>query len=111
MSRDPALYLADIRSRCRRLALATEGKALADFVSDDLLHEACLRHLTVIGEAVKGLPQDLKEQEPRVEWRRIAGLRDILVHVYFGIKDEVVWEILQSDVPELERAVVRMGAR
>lgn len=111
MSRDPAVYLADIMSRCQRLARALDGKRFEDFVDDDVLHEACLRHLTVIGEAVKGLPQEVRDQEPSVPWRRIAGLRDILVHAYFGIKDEIVWEILTQDVPVLSESVARLQER
>ncbi len=78
------------------------------FQQDEVLHEALLRHLTIIGEAVKGIPDDLRALAPEVPWRKIAGLRDLLVHVYFGIKDEIIFEIIQNDVATLRTACVRL---
>jgi uncharacterized protein with HEPN domain len=88
-----------------------DGKTIESFKTDDVLHEAILRHLTIIGEAAKNLPEDLRDQEPHIPWRKIARLRDLLVHVYFGIKDEIVWKILTEDLDDLRDASQRMLER
>lgn len=90
MSRDLTLFLYDIEDRCRRIQSLVQGIDYDRFVRDDAIHESVLRHLTIIGEAVKNLPDSWREREPNVPWRKIARLRDLLVHVYFGIQDEVI---------------------
>ncbi len=64
-----------------------------------------MRNLEVIGEAVKQLPADLRSREPAVEWQKIAGLRDILIHQYFGIDVDILWDITQNKLPALETSV------
>lgn len=60
-----------------------------------------VRNLEVIGEAAKQVPEDLRDRHTDVDWRRIAGLRDVLIHGYFGLEDETLWDIVQNKVPEL----------
>jgi uncharacterized protein with HEPN domain len=62
----------------------------------------------VIGEAVKKLPEDLRAQYPSLEWKKMAGLRDILIHEYFGLDSEIVWDIVKNKVPTLNQAVRAM---
>jgi uncharacterized protein with HEPN domain len=62
-----------------------------------------LRNLEVIGEAVKQLPAEVRAAHPDVEWQKIAGLRDILIHAYFGI--DIVWDVVSNKLPELERRI------
>jgi uncharacterized protein with HEPN domain len=66
------------------------------------------RNLGVVGEAVKRLPAAMKKRHSEIDWRKIAGLRDILVHAYFGIDLEILWDIVQTKVPSLARTVVVM---
>lgn len=101
MSRDSRLFLYDIITRCEKVVDLSKGMTLESFIADEVRYEALLRHLTVIGEAVKALPGDVRVRSTDIPWRKIAGLRDLLVHVYFGIKDEIVFEIIQRDVPRL----------
>ena len=81
---------------------------LADLVADRRTLDAIVRNLEVIGEAVKALPEDVRAKAPDVEWRRIASLRDILIHQYFGIDVEIIWDIVKSKLPSLEESVRRM---
>ena len=67
-----------------------------------------VRNLEVIGEAVKKLPEDLRAQYPSLEWKKMAGLRDILIHEYFGLDSEIVWDIVKNKVPTLNQAVRAM---
>ena len=78
---------------------------LAQFRKDRKTVDAVLRNLEVIGEAVKKLPADFRRNHPEVEWKKIAGLRDIVIHEYFGIDEELIWDIVQNNLPELRRKV------
>ena len=105
MSRDPRLYLEDIRESCAKILRYTQGMTYETFTHDDKTLDAIIRNLTVIGEAVKRLPAALKQRHPYVEWRKISGLRDIVVHEYFGIDEEILWDIVQNKIPELYQYV------
>jgi uncharacterized protein with HEPN domain len=72
-----------------------------DFVHDDLHFDAVLRNLEIIGEAVKNISEETRQQYPSVKWRKIAGFRDIVAHEYFGIDDETVWDIVENEIPAL----------
>ena len=67
-----------------------------------------IRNLEIIGEAVKSLPDDIKKDYPEVEWRKIAGLRDILIRAYFGVDLEVIWDIVKNKVLELKEIVKKI---
>jgi uncharacterized protein with HEPN domain len=68
-------------------------------------HEAAIRQLEIIGEATKRLSPELRSRHPEIDWRRVAGLRDVLVHNYMGVDLNRVWVITQETVPELKRTV------
>ena len=76
-----------------------------DFSNNELIQDGVIRNLEIIGEAVKNLPDDIKKDYPEVEWRKIAGLRDILIHAYFGVDLEIIWDIVRNKVPELKEMV------
>ena len=103
--RDARLLLADIRISCEKVLRFAGDLSQEAFVADERSYDATLRNLEVIGEAVKGLPADLRAAHPEVPWQRIAGLRDILIHVYFGVDEDVVWDIVKNHVPDLLKVV------
>jgi len=85
--------------------LWTSGITWEQLIADEMRYDAVMRNLQIIGEAVKHLPADLRERYPTVPWRRIAGFRDVVTHAYFGIDDDIVWDVIQHQTPELLRQV------
>jgi len=75
------------------------------FFSDRKTIEAVVWNLQVIGEAVKNIPREIRSGYPDVPWRDMAGLRDVIVHQYFGIKLDVIWKVVQNDLPRIEEQV------
>lgn len=78
------------------------------FLDDQRTYDAVVRNLAVIGEAVKQIPEYVRTRYPDVEWRKVAGLRDVVVHGYFGIDPEVLWDVVQRRIPELLQQVRRI---
>ena len=108
MPRDSRVYLDDILEATRKIMVYTGSLSRAAFLEDEKTLDAIVRNLEVIGEAVKKLPENLRAKHSAVEWKKIAGLRDILIHEYFGIDAEIVWDIVQNKVPALDREVRTM---
>jgi uncharacterized protein with HEPN domain len=105
MPRDSRVYLDDILEATRKITVYTASLSKAAFPEDEKTLDAVVRNLEVIGEAVKKLPENLRAEHSAVEWKKIAGLRDILIHEYFGLDAEIVWDIVQNKVPALDREV------
>ena len=105
MSRDPRVYLEDILESIRRIKAYVTGLDEDRLAADELRLDAVVRNLEVIGEAVKQLPEEMTRQQSHVEWRKIAGLRDILIHHYFGIDVGIIWDVVQNKLPDFERQI------
>lgn len=108
MSREPLLFLSDIESACRRIVRYTGGLGRDEAFADGMRFDAVLHNLHVIGEAVKNLPEAYRESRPDVEWRKIAGMRDVVAHAYFALDLEILWDAVQNDVPALLSRVQMM---
>lgn len=105
MSRDEIMYLQDIAQSCEKILQFTAGFTQSDLVRDEKTYDAVVRNLEIIGEAAKNISDELRKQLPDIKWRKAAGLRDMLAHVYFGIDDDILWDIVQNKVPQLSKAV------
>ena len=105
MSRDEIMYLQDIAEGCGRILRYTEGYARSDLIDDQRTYDAVVRNLEIIGEAAKHVSDDLRRQLPDIEWRKIAGMRDMLTHVHFGIDNDILWDVVQNKIPRLARII------
>ncbi len=101
MKRDYSDYLNDIISELSNIESFIEGMTCDDFVQDKKTIYAVVRGLEVVGEAVKKIPKEIRELYPDIPWKRIAGMRDKLIHEYFGVDIEVVWKTVREDIPYL----------
>jgi uncharacterized protein with HEPN domain len=110
MSRDSRVYLEDILEAAGKISKYVAGMDFPAFAADSKTQDAVVRNLEIIGEAVRTLPEEIRSLRPAVDWRRISGLRNILIHEYFGVDVAIVWDIVQNKVPGLEAAVRTMLA-
>ncbi|MBM3288197.1 MAG: DUF86 domain-containing protein [Candidatus Eisenbacteria bacterium] len=102
MSRRPVgLLIEDILDRIRRIERSVAGLDHYGFLHDDKTIDAVVRNLTVIGEAANRLPREFKSQHPDVPWHRVVGLRHRVVHDYFDVDLDLVWAIVETELPKL----------
>jgi len=95
MSRDYLLFLEDILECGMRIQNYAADLDFDGFVSNYMAFDAILRNLEIIGEAAKGVPPEVRARYPEVEWREIAGLRDVVAHEYYGLENETLWNIVE----------------
>ena len=105
MSFEPRDYLRHILVEAEYLIGRSEGLSFEAFAADETLRRAFVRSLEIIGEAAKKAPDDFRAIHAAVEWRAMAGMRDVLIHDYFGVDFELVWDVVRNRVPELREQI------
>jgi uncharacterized protein with HEPN domain len=107
MSRhDPDILLEDILTALDKIGRFTKALDKARFLEDERTIDAVVRNLEVVGEAVRQLPEPFKDSHPQVPWWQIAGLRNRIVHDYFGVDVEIIWQVVSENVPKLKKQIV-----
>ena len=101
-------FLNDILVSSEKIISLVENKSFDKFVQDWVIVDATIRNLEIIGEAVKNLPDEIKRKYPFIEWKKIAGLRDILIHEYFGVNYNILWDIVKNKIPELKVQITKI---
>jgi len=104
------VYLDDILQSIERIKKYTKNLSFAEFAKNTVVSDAVIRNLEIIGEAVKRLPAEIKKEYDEIEWKKIAGLRDILIHEYSGVNLEIVWDVVVNKIPMLKIAIRKMAA-
>ena len=108
MTRGVEILLGEILEAIDLLRRYTDGLDYEEFAGNVEKQDSVIRRLEIIGEAVKGIPDDLRAKHPSVPWRDIAGARDVLIHEYFRVDLEMAWDMIYEDLPLLETEVRRM---
>lgn len=100
--RDGSLYLRDILAAIESIEAFVEDMDFESFRDDDKTTSAVIRKFEIIGEASKNVPARIKEQYPSIPWKDMAGMRDRLIHFYFGIDYKLVWETIKNRMPTIK---------
>lgn len=99
-------FIFDIQESIADIRRFVTDMTFDNFASDRKTTNAVIRSLEIIGEAVKKIPEDVRQQYPKVPWKEIAGMRDKLIHDYFGVDLGIVWETIANDLNDLDKAVL-----
>lgn len=100
--------LCDIKEAVQRISTYIGELSYDEFIKDKKTQDAVVRSLEIIGEAAKNLSVELKKKRRDIPWRELAGLRDRLIHQYFGVNFDIVWRIIKQELPELARQIEKI---
>lgn len=106
MKKNDSIYLTHILRSIERIEEYTEGMRKQDFLSSNLVQDWTIRQIEIIGEATKNLSIELRENHSKIPWSDIAGMRDRLIHHYFGVDLKAVWNTVEIDIPALKDEIL-----
>lgn len=108
MKRELGLFIEDILESIKLIERYIGNVSKESLGTNQKLKDSIVRRLEIIGEAVKNIPDNFRDKYPEIEWRKIAGLRDIIIHAYFNIDLDVTWDIIKKDLPNLKKKIQRI---
>jgi len=108
MKKDPKIFIEHILESIARIEEYTKGITKDEFLSSSKIQDAVIRRIEVIGEAVKNIPDEMKQKYPYMPWRKMTGMRDILIHEYFGVDLELTWRVVKEDITDLKKRMLRV---
>ena len=106
--RNENLYIRDILDSIRNIEKYAGNLSLKKFANDQLVIDAVIRNLEIIGEASKQISKITKSQHPHIPWNEMAGMRNKVIHEYFGVDIEIVWETIKSSLPALKKSIKKL---
>lgn len=110
MNKNISIYLQHIIESADLATEYIKGKRQKEFFLDIQLQDSVIRRIEIIGEAAKKIPDDFRKKHPDIPWRNIAGMRDIIVHEYFGLDLKLVWAVAKHDLPRLRKQLTKITA-
>lgn len=108
MKKDDSIYLRHIIDAFMQIEDYMDGVSHDEFFSDKLRQDGVIRQLEIMGEAARNVSEDLRNEYPQIPWRQMIGLRNRMIHAYFNVNLQIVWEIVQGDIPDLKRETNRI---
>ena len=108
MKRKEILFIEDILGNILLIEKSVENLSKSKFITNKLVIDATVRRLEIIGEAVKNISEKVKTKYPKIEWKKIAGTRDTIIHAYFSVDLDIVWNIIKFDLPILKDKILKI---
>lgn len=106
--RDYSLFIDDILGAIEKIERYASMETFQEFSRNEMAIDAVIRNFEVIGEAARSIPEEVRKKYPHVEWQEMVGFRNVLIHEYFGIDVESVWDTIQKNIPALKKHVLEM---
>ena len=106
--RSSKIYADDMMLAVMKIEKYTKGMTLKSFISDSMAFDAVIRNFEVLGEAAGRIDKTTRAKNSGVPWSKIIGLRNIAIHEYFGIDKSIIWNIIQNNIPELKKSIIRL---
>ena len=107
-NKEPIFFLQDIQNSVEKIFKYTKNINYEEFVANDMIKDAVERNFEIIGEAVKNLPENFRNRYPHIPFKQIAGMRDKLIHDYFGVDYEIVWKTIKDKLPQFGNEIVKL---
>ncbi len=105
MSRSGKIYLKDILEAIEKIGSYVKDLSFEDFSHNEMVIDAVIRNFEVIGEATKNLPANIKSSRRNIPWKEMSGMRDKMIHEYFGVDLDIVWKTIKQSLPGLEKSL------